>query len=111
MSRKRKFQATSVYHIPAEAVESDYVPTSAYVDEISKDGRRVRRQNHVCYAPPDSSHLLPHDSQADDDLWTFDPGIQHQDEASADNSGIVEAEFGSIHRQFSTVSSKSNVLS
>lgn len=59
-SKKRKAPATQVYHIPAEAVEGDYLPTIAYVDELSRDGRRVRRQDHLYYAPPaETRHPIP----------------------------------------------------
>lgn len=110
MSHKRKYEATSIYHIPAEAVEHDYIPTSAYVDEISTDGRRIKRMDHICYAPLDSSHLHNLQGSQYDDLWTFEPEIREPDEVIADEPTDVATDIGPVNRQFSTVSSIFDIM-
>ncbi|KAI0682315.1 hypothetical protein BC835DRAFT_1311595, partial [Cytidiella melzeri] len=52
MLRKRKFVTTQLYSILADAINS--LPTEAKIDDLSADGRRVRRKTQLCHAPPPS---------------------------------------------------------
>lgn len=38
-----------MYTIPADL--DDPVPTTAHVENISRDGRRLKRSTHLCFAP------------------------------------------------------------
>ena len=105
MSGKRKCSATSIYHIPAEAVEGDYVLTPAYVDEVSEDGRRVRRKDHVCYAPLSTISPPAADASHFDDQWTFDYDVREENETSTNDSYVENGNTEPAQRQFLTKAS------
>lgn len=50
MSKKRKRKSANIHIVPADVINS--LPTLNNVDNVSTDGRRIKRQTHLAYAPP-----------------------------------------------------------
>ena len=81
MGKKRKIELTELYTIPADL--DDAMPTVARVDNISKDGRRITRQHHLCYAP---SANTPNESVShgyDEPLFGIDTDTATYEDPSA----------------------------
>ena len=73
---KRKLEPTEMYRIPGGV--DDAQPTIARVDELSKDGRRISRKTHLCYAPSHSNTTFNQPASfntLNDDAYKFEPPL------------------------------------
>ena len=107
MSRKRKFVPTSIHHIPADAVEGNFRAIIGYADEMSNDGRHIRRQDHLYYTPPSIPDApVPAIAWADNSL-DFDTREEQQELAGREGDYTEEPPT----RQFTSSVSYSSVCS
>ena len=82
MPQKRKLEDAHIYHIPDEELDSQHV--TAFVDRATQNGLRVRRDEHLCYVPPDEA-VTRSLNESSDEL----PFLYFQDDQTADVDEIA----------------------
>ena len=86
MSRisKRKYKPTDLYTVPGNVELA--VPTTAHIDELSTDGRRIKRDKRICFVSSvtplpqlegNSSHTPTYRINEDDNVVQEDEPVHH----------------------------------